>query len=185
MPAHIPQHVREQQIRSLCQGTLYSFVGWDDEYKNCDSKFTCRCEKHGDWLVSVDGFVNGGSRCPGCGGVKRQSAWEREDQINKICEGTIYSFSGWRGDFKGVRTPLLMLCEIHGEWSMYLPDFYKGVRCAACKRVKNLSEDEVMNRINSACSNKNFHFVKWEDKYINSKSRAVFECDEHGEWTTG
>lgn len=108
----------------------------------------------------------------------------REKQIAELCEGTIYSFVGWVGKFKGNRTPVKMNCELHGNWEMYLPDLFRNVRCAACKNVRNLTESEVLERIDSVCRNKPFKFVRWEKGYSNTKSRAVFKCAEHGEWVT-
>lgn len=40
MAARIPQEVREQQIAELCEGTIYSFVGWVGKFKGVRSKFT-------------------------------------------------------------------------------------------------------------------------------------------------
>jgi len=108
----------------------------------------------------------------------------REEQISEICKGTSYSFVGWVGQYKGNRTPIVMKCEIHGEWQMYLPDLFRGVRCAACKNVRNLTENEVLERIHNACQSKNFEFVRWNTEYKNMRSRAIFKCHEHGEWST-
>lgn len=109
----------------------------------------------------------------------------RENQISELCEGTIYSFVRWSAPYVGNRTPVVMKCSVHGEWTMYLPDLFRNVRCAECKGVKNLTEKEVLFRINAACSGKNFRFTKWETSYKNARSRAIFECLEHGQWVTG
>lgn len=37
---------REGQISRLCEGTIYSFAGWVEEYRNNNSKFICICEQH-------------------------------------------------------------------------------------------------------------------------------------------
>lgn len=62
----ISQEQREEQIKGICKSHEYVFVMWDGFYKGKKSKFLCECTKHGVWKPSVDGFVNGGRRCPGC-----------------------------------------------------------------------------------------------------------------------
>ncbi len=106
----------------------------------------------------------------------------QESKINDMCKDTPYSFIGWNGQYKGVRTKAILRCEKHGEWLIYVPDFFKGVRCAACKGVKAYSQEQAERLIIETCQRKPFSFIKWKSGYKNSKSRAVFNCSQHGEW---
>lgn len=133
MPAKISQEKREKQIKELCEGTIYSFVGWDGKYKNCYSKFIYRCEEHGEWSVRVDSFITNGRRCPSCCGNRPFSQEEREKQIKELCEGTTYSFAGWDGEYKNNNSKFICRCEAHGEWSVSVNDFINSSkRCASC-----------------------------------------------------
>ena len=132
---------REGQISQLCEGTIYSFAGWVDEYRNSTSKFICRCEKHGEWNANADNFVNKGRRCPGCKrdslSLKNTITEEvRKNQILKLCGGTIYSFVGWVGEYCGNTSKFICRCEKHGEWNVNVDNFMtKGTRCPACAKT--------------------------------------------------
>lgn len=67
MAARIPQEVREQQIAELCEGTIYSFVGWVGKYTGKKSRFSMKCEKHGMWVTNSASFIHSRGRCPQCG----------------------------------------------------------------------------------------------------------------------
>lgn len=106
----------------------------------------------------------------------------REQEVDSLCKGTIYSFSSWGGTYKGNRTPLIMRCELHGEWSCYLPDFMKGSRCAVCKKVKRISKNERLKQIKHKCADTPYTFVKWIGNIVNNRSRVLMNCEHHGEW---
>lgn len=55
----------EFKIAKLAENDGFAFVGWDGEYKNCDSKAIINCVNHGTWSASVDNLMRG-KRCPGC-----------------------------------------------------------------------------------------------------------------------
>lgn len=57
---------REQQIIKGCEFSGLKFVGWVGPYKNSYSRFIYECPLHGRNEVSVNTFINSGTRCPGC-----------------------------------------------------------------------------------------------------------------------
>jgi len=61
----IPQYEREMRINKIAIEHGYSFMGWVDKYKNCDSRMVMECVVHGKWETTPDG-LEGGNRCPGC-----------------------------------------------------------------------------------------------------------------------
>ena len=134
MTARIPQEVREQQIAKLCEGTIYSFVGWKGEFKGVRSKFVYMCEKHGEQIGKVEHFVNG-TRCLMCGVSKRMfSQEERQNQFEKELQNTIYSFTRW-SYYNGKNTSRVVFnCQRHGEWETSVRSFVGGSRCPKCSK---------------------------------------------------
>lgn len=57
---------REFQISKICKDYGYFFQSWKNDYTGRKSKFICECPIHGAWTTTVDAFVNGGRKCPGC-----------------------------------------------------------------------------------------------------------------------
>lgn len=57
---------RESQLKRLCLDAELSFAGWEGPYKNSNSRFCYECPTHGINVVSINTFINGGRRCPGC-----------------------------------------------------------------------------------------------------------------------
>mgnify|MGYP002769027351 FL=1 len=124
---------REDQISRLCEGTIYSFAGWVEEYRNNNSKFICICEQHGKWSPSVNNFINHGARCPTCAQNQMTSTPERELQINNICAINGYEFVAWLGDYINQHSKFEIFCKQHGKWDVSYTNFVnKGTRCPGC-----------------------------------------------------
>jgi len=60
----IPADKRAAQINAMPN---VSFVRWESEYKNSNSKAVCKCAIDGhEWAVRISGLINGGKGCPKC-----------------------------------------------------------------------------------------------------------------------
>lgn len=60
------QEERETQLLRLCEGASFSFVKWNQDYKDDHSKVVFNCKLHGEWITSINTFIFGKSRCPRC-----------------------------------------------------------------------------------------------------------------------
>lgn len=175
---------REVQIKEACEDTKYSFVGWESAYKNAYSKFTCHCEDHGDWGVSVHNFINGGRRCPGCQKQKTSERCRSDEleviaRINHVRPG--YSFQGWVADFKGTKSKFWCRCPHHGNWVVSpLHYLYQGTGCPSCAGLKPYTQPERENQLRGLCQRDGFSFLGWSGLYKNSNSRFLYMCTHHG-----
>lgn len=193
MAARIPQHVREEQIKSLCEGTIYSFVGWEGEYKNKYSKFICSCSKHGQWPVTVDSFTNNDTRCSQCGidanGLRYAVPKEkREKQIRERCEVTSYIFNGWVDVYKNNESKICLTCPSHGDFIISFSKFAlmnQGCRqCGRERQVKSAQIDESIRekQIENRCFMDGYIFKGWVNSNRKSNAKVRIECIHHGEW---
>ena len=190
MAARIPQHVREEQIRSLCEGTIYSFVRWEGEYRGVRSKFIYTCEEHGERIGKVEHFLNG-TRCLKCGVAKRVfTKEERELQFKEEFENSTYRFVKW-SNFNGGNTSRAVFgCEKHGEWETRVSCFVAGHRCPECgvesaKKLQRFDSEMRTKEITLLCEENGYTFKGWCDGYQNARSLFRCECQVHGEWNVG
>lgn len=190
MAARIPQEVREQQIAELCEGTIYSFVRWQGEFKGVRSKFTYMCEKHGEQTGKVEHFVNG-TRCPMCGVSKRMfSQEERQNQFEKELQNTIYSFTRW-SYYDGKNTSgVVFNCQRHGEWETSVRSFVGGSRCPKCSKETSSEKqrfdvEKRTEQVIKLCEDSGYTFEGWCDSYRNALSTFNCRCGKHGIWKVG
>lgn len=114
--------------------------------------------------------------------MRRISAQERESQISRLCEGTVYSFLGWVGTYTGVTSSTMMTCKKHGNWSVRLQNLLSGRRCPTCAReytgVKN--QKDLVHFLKRACE---IHADKYDYSstiYVKSTSDVQIICKIHG-----
>jgi len=136
MPALISQANREKQIKGTCEGTHYSFVRWDGEYKGKNTRFICKCEKHGEWSITVNNFVNHSRRCLSCydrGYAQRFTIQEYTRRAELELKDSIYRFVRFQTDKIGLQRKAIFNCEIHGDWTTtYANVVHQGKRCKGC-----------------------------------------------------
>ena len=90
-------------VGRLCVEAGYEFLGFSDDYKNKNSKFSYNCPTHGKQKVSYDSFVNRGSRCPDCGIESMKDKMrnpEAEAIVKELCEKEGYEYLGFPDGYK-------------------------------------------------------------------------------------
>lgn len=124
----------ESKIVELALRDGFEFQGWVDGHVNGLSRVIVRCHTHGDWSVTVNSFINGGTRCHSCGAIKKRVPREkRELEIAELAARDGFTFVGWDGDYRGVRGKVIINCPVHGDWSTAVSNFISdGSRCATC-----------------------------------------------------
>ena len=175
----IPAHIREQQINDLPNIT---FVRWDGEYRNCNSKAVCRCDVDGfEWSVAVTHLVHRDrTGCPKCGGTSPVSASERIEQIDNLPNIT---FVKWCGEYRNKKSKAVCRCDIDGfEWSVSVDDLInRGRGCPQCVGLRRWTASERVDQIDAL---PNINFVRWDGRFQGSRSKAVCRCDIDGfEWS--
>lgn len=92
------QQQREYQVNKIIKGESlnYKFVGWQthDGYKTSHSKVVINCDKHGDFPIDTNDFVNSGGRCPSCATFGFDRA--KPSSLYILCvDGVTSSFTGY------------------------------------------------------------------------------------------
>lgn len=188
MAARIPQEVREKQIAELCEGTIYSFVGWKDEYLRNTSKIVCNCSVHGNWVCRLADFING-SRCRKCANEKFSlerrhgvDVWRKRIE-DRIAE-TGYHLASMGGNFKNQRSKVTLKCTLHGEFTAIADNVVNGrFGCPKCSGCYRFTEEESRLRIIDKIGNRPYDFVDFYDGHTLT-SKVTLRCHDHGEWTT-
>lgn len=175
MPAKIPADVREQQINELPDIT---FVRWESEYRNNQSKAVCRCRANHEWSARLNDLLSIGSRCPSCAGNRRWSAEERIGQINELPQ---ICFVRWGSGYRNNQSKAVCRCIANHEWSASVNDLLRGKGCPQCAGNIRWTAEDRIEQINAL---QNIRFVKWSGIYKNNQSKAVIRCSANHEWTT-
>lgn len=179
---------RESQISQLCEGTIYSFAGWVDEYRNWTSKFVCLCEQDGEWTPSVNAFVDKRSRCPQCAQKRIADARTISDtkiaeRIISQCDSIGYKFVGFNKIGKGVRQIVSIICDNHHLYTT-TPHNFETSKCPICAKNQTISQFERESQIKNLCVNNDYEFIGWCEDYVNQYSKFEISCPQHGKWVT-
>lgn len=84
--------------------------------------------------------------------------------------------------YVGVRTPITVVCPIHGEFNTYFNAMMSGKGCESCSYISRsqkfiLNKEDVIERANIIHNNK----YNYEDfVYVNSSTKSVINCPVHG-----
>ena len=129
----VPMDDRMQQIKLICNKENITFLGFDDDWKGIKTKIKLKCEHSHIWVTTIESYVNLGSRCPTCAGVRAISKDERLTQIHQICESEDITFIDFVGPWKGKDSKIRLKCNNGHEWVVRIHNFvYQGNRCPSC-----------------------------------------------------
>ena len=178
MPPRITAQVREQQINELKN---ISFIRWDGDYVNNQSKAICRCDIDGyEWLANAKSLIDRAAGCPQCSGKRRWTAKDRIEQINELPN---ISFIRWPSEYSGASSKATVRCRTDGfEWSATVNSLLKGHGCQQCANNRRWTAVERIAQINAL---QNITFERWVCGYRNKNSKAVCRCSIDGcEWSS-
>lgn len=181
MPAKVPLANRELQIQEIASYNGYQFIQWIDQYTDSASRIIVRCPLHGEWDVTVTNFVNRKTKCKKC---ITGSTSERRSQLQLVAEKRGYKFLDFVGEYKNKHGEALFECSTHGIWSGIIGNFVNtDAKCPKCSSVIPQSEREL--QLHSIAIFENYQFMGWENRYVNSNSKALMNCPNHGVWSVG
>lgn len=184
MPAALSQEEREQQIHALCENTIYSFVGWDGEYKNNKSKFILKCNKHSVQSISLNNFLSGKSRCVTCRYEKSRKTNSRtENQTITMLTQRGFKFLRWKDSYVNQYSVAIFRCEVHGEYETKLINaLLKNAKCQKCSGAYRWTQEEREQQVID--KNENYTFLGWVNGYVNNISRIKMQCESGHQWDT-
>jgi hypothetical protein len=157
-------------------------------YNSVIDKVIIICKKHGEFKQRFNYHYSGGG-CKKCANDRAVESikYTREEFIKLSTKkhGKKYDYSNVI--YKNVRTPVSIVCPIHGKFNQNPHEHMMRCGCPKCG---------IENRIKKR-SNTKGHFVKVAKKvhgnaydysksvYINNKVKVKIHCREHGEfWQT-
>ncbi len=146
-------------------------------YINTNTPVCVICPKHGEFYPTPGNHIRKKSGCPRCNKSKKTL----EDFIRKaqVIHGHKYDYS--QSTYVNSSTHICVICPQHGKF--YLTPFghvNNQTGCPICSRIKFTTQDfiEKANRIH----NNRYDYSK--SIYVNSRSKIVITCREHGDFQT-
>lgn len=170
----------EQRIKEAGDGR-YKFVRWaiDGEF-GALKKCVVRCVKDCfEWSVHVNSLVNNGCGCPQCSGVRRWTAEERVEQINKLEN---IEFVSWCDGYNNKNSKVNLRCTIDNfKWSASVDNLVNHESgCPRCLENRRWTAEDRIGQIKSI---ENINFISWVDGYKNAFSKANVKCSvDNFEW---
>ena len=152
------------------------------DYVDCYTKVCIICPIHGEFWQTPGSHLNG-SGCRECGleiarNAKRVSTQDFIKEARKVhCDKYDYS----KVEYVNTKTPVCIICPIHGEvWQ--LPKVHlNGVGCPKCFGRHKTTEEFIKEA--KAVHGDKYDYSKV--KYVNSKEKICVICPDHGEfWIT-
>lgn len=176
---------KEDRIEQINNVGGIEFIGYIGAFSGAASKVKVECKKDGfQWVTTVDGIVNAKSGCPKCNKQIRWTETERIAQINGL-DGI--RFIKFKHGYKTSHSKATVRCTLHGiEWDSTVNKLVNGGKgCRQCgveamAKSRRAPEETRVAQINAI---PHISFVRWDNGYKNSNSKAICHCCVCGlEW---
>lgn len=161
----------------------YSLV----EYLNTHEKVIIVCPEHGKFKQTPKEHLHG-QGCPKCGEKLKGQHLTTTDFIIKSQSiyGDKYDYT--KSVYIDIRTPVTIICPIHGEFQQTPKQHYRGHGCPKCNR-KRLNTQDIINRSIQIHGDKydysKTNYTNWYDKICIICHEKDENGVEHGEfWQT-
>lgn len=195
------RQMTEQQrsilIRRKAEGLGFGFCGFSESWKGKDTKLVLLCGIHGVWRTStMHSFMTHGG-CPACGMQRTFKAVSKtkrildDDWVERfLATGKYHDKISFKRQFNIERW--IVSCEIcasdvyasaglcNGEFDANQQSLANGdlpCRCAGTKRLTPMQRELQASMI---AESEGYSFVGWDGEYENPKTRAIFNCPDHG-----
>jgi len=145
-------------------------------YINVKTKITVICKEHGEFNVTPTNHIHNKSGCPKCSGLYKPTTNEWIEKAKQI-HSNKYDYS--KVKYINNNTKIIIICKEHGEYEQ-TPDSH--IRKAGCQKCSGNYIPTTNEWIEKA---KQIHSDKYDYskvKYINSNTKIIIICKEHGEF---
>lgn len=154
------------------------FIYDKKSYIDIKTPFAIECSEHGRFLQSPKVHLKG-CGCPGCGNkstsiklsLTPQEFLKRADDVH----GDKYLY--YKSNYVNNRTPIIITCKIHGDFSQKPNYHLLGNGCPKCGGTNKLSIEDFIDRSNFI---HDFKYDYSKSKYVNSKNKIEIICPKHG-----
>lgn len=150
------------------------------EYIDIKTKVEIICKKHGSFHMEPGNHINQKQGCSECykeslTKLNHQKFIEKSKEIH----GDIYDYS--KVEYVDMKTPVTIICDIHGEFKQWPRYHIEGSGCHACKKQANgmkfSRKDEFVDRVKKIHKNK-YEYPNFENEYKTNKSKITMVCDK-------
>jgi hypothetical protein len=165
----------------IIHGNRYDYSKVD--YKGSNIEVIIICKEHGEFLQQPSVHLSG-CGCNKCGiiNMKNKQTGTTEEFIEKaiIKHGDKYNYS--KVDYNGNNYDVIIICKEHGEFLQKPHGHLSGRGCNKCGRInmKNKQTGTTEEFIEKAIIKHRDKYNYSEIDYINSKTKVIIICKEHG-----
>ena len=145
------------------------------EYKGYDKKVCIICPNHGEFWITPHSFLCGHT-CPVCSGRQRIT---RDIFIDRGSKKHNYRYDYSKVIYKGLSTPVCIICPIHGEFWQKPVGHLNGNGCPMCYATPKSNTEEFINKAKSLYGD-TYDYSKVV--YKGNKEKVCIICPKHGEW---
>ena len=155
------------------------------KYIDNKTKICIICPEHGEFWQMPSCHLSG-KGCKLCGyeKSKKSQRFTTEIFVEKAIDryGKKYDYS--KVNYINSQTPVLITCNIHGDFSMRPNDHLQGQECPKCKLLKlrkkfALTTKQFIEKAKQVHGDR-YDYSKVE--YVNNKTKVCIICPEHGEF---
>ena len=159
----------------VIHGDVYDYS--DVQYSTTHIPVEIGCRTHGKFLQLPESHLRG-CGCPKCANVYSMTPTEFVDKATKIHHG---KFDYSKTKFENVKSNVLIICPIHGEFVQMAKTHLEGAGCLQCKYDnQRLGLEEFINR-SSKIHQSRYDYTNV--KYVDNHTNVSIICPIHGEFT--
>lgn len=134
------------------------------------------CKKHGKFKFNTVGLATKLVKCPEC---EREERFYNFVEKAKNIHGDKYKYI--IDSYKTNKTPMTIICPIHGEFKQAPGDHLKGWGCSKCSGKYKPSTEEWISKAASVYNN---YYDYSKVIYKDNKTPVIVICPKHGEFCT-
>lgn len=165
-------------------GDKYSYE--NVEYKGTDIPVSITCKKHGPFLQTPNTHLHG-CGCKHCKGdkihlLKNKGAEQFVIDARRV-HGNVYDYS--ESVYVNNKTPLKIICNIHGAFSQTPNTHLRGCGCRKCADDRTVERcrmtlEEFLSRSKAIHGDKYDYSLVTADTLVNSHTEIEIICPKHG-----
>ena len=143
------------------------------EYVNGSTKVCIICPEHGEFWQTPLYHISSHIGCNKCRALSIKEFVEKAHQIH----GDKYDYS--RVEYVNNRTPIRIICKVHGEFLQTPNTHLNGCGCQICSNRDKVDNEKFIEKARKIHGNK-YDYSKVE--YKKSSEHIIIICPEHGEF---
>lgn len=163
----------------VIHGNKYDYTKID--YINTKTNVVIKCKIHGEFNQTPSNHLKGWG-CNKCSTIARYSSLEEFIYKSNKVHNNYYDYS--ISKYVSAKNKIAIICPIHGSFEQSVNDHLAGKGCMKCGIIKtsdakNYTTEVFIEKANQIHNNK-YDYAK--TVYINSTTKVIIICPEHGEF---